>query len=377
MRGWGLIGFSVIGLLATAGLPAAQQPSARFGIAVHGGVNGGVAKPGAPAFCERDEYEADDAPRVRERLTAAVEAGYRVLEAGGPAPDAVAAAIAVLEDSPLFNAGKGAIETDRGTIEMDAGVMDGATLNVGAVAGVTRLRNPIKGALALLEARREVLMDGEGAEAVVRSLRPDTRLEGPAYFRERRRCVPGAPPKADGGTGSHGTVGAVALDKQGRLAAGASTGGYPGKRFGRIGDSPIVGAGIYADSNVAFASSGIGEQFLRHTITRTAAARVGYLKEPAPAALAKTFDEAYAVDGLVNVEPDAACLKPNAADPACPEVLKILKTYGALGIGGVIGIDRDGNVFDYLRFWAFARAHRTSADPAPVVRLDGPVDALR
>ena len=372
MRNRGVIGVAVFGLVASAAFALAQEPPQKFGIVVHGGVNGGVAAPGQPAFCERDQYEAGDGPRVRERLAAAVDAGYGVLEAGGSAPDAVAAAIVVLEDSPLFNAGKGAIETDRGTIEMDAGVMDGATLNVGAVAGVTRLRNPIKGALAVLKAHREVLLNGEGAEAVVQSLDPQTRMEAPDYFRERRSCTPGGP-----STASHGTVGAVALDKQGRLAAAASTGGYPGKRSGRIGDSPIAGAGIYADTNVALASSGIGEQFIRHTITRTAAARIAYLKEPAPVAVAHAFDEAYAADGLVNVEPDAACLKPNAPDPACPEVMKILKTYGALGIGGVIGIDREGNVFDYLRFWAFARGYRTSADPAPVVRLDGPIDAQR
>ena len=372
MRGSSLIGFAALGLAVLGAAANAEQPPRKFGVFVHGGVNGGVAKPGAPAYCARDEYAADDGPRVRERLAVAVEAGYGVLEAGGAATDAVAAAIVVLEDSPLFNAGKGAIETDRGTIEMDAGVMDGATLDVGAIAGVTRLRNPIKGALALLKAHREVLMDGEGAEAVVQSLDPDTRMEAPEYFREHRRCLPGAPAFS-----SHGTVGAVALDKEGRLAAGASTGGYPGKRSGRIGDTPIAGAGIYADANVALASSGMGEQFLRHTITRTAAARIAYLKEPAPLAVAHAFDEAYATDGLVNVEPDAGCLRPNATGRACPEARKILARYGALGIGGVIGIDREGNVFDYLRFWAFARGYRTSSDPAPVVRLDGPVDVLR
>jgi L-asparaginase / beta-aspartyl-peptidase len=372
MRNRAAIGLAIFAFVAGGELAIAEDSPHKFGIVVHGGVNGGVAAPGQPAYCEHDQYEADDGPRVSERLAAAVNAGYGVLETGGSATDAVAAAIVVLEDSPLFNAGKGAIETDRGTIEMDAGVMDGATLDVAAVAGVTRLRNPIKGALALLRAHREVLMDGEGAEAVVQSLDPETRMEAPAYFREHRNCTPGAPP-----TAVHGTVGAVALDKQGRLAAAASTGGYMGKRAGRIGDSPIAGAGIYADANVALASSGMGEQFLRHTITRTAAARIAYLKEPAPAAVAHAFDEAYAVDGLKNVEPNAACLRPNAPDPVCPEVMKILKRYGGLGIGGVIGIDREGDVFDYLRFWAFARGYRTSADSAPIVRLDGPIDALR
>ena len=372
MRLTSVFGVAVLGLIGSSALGLAAESSQKFAIAVHGGVNGGVAAPGASAYCERDQYQSDDGPRVRERLAAAIDAGYRVLDGGGAATEAVAAAIVVLEDSPLFNAGKGAIETDRGTIEMDASVMDGSTLDVGAVAGVTRLRNPVKGALAVLRAHREVLLYGEGAEAIVQGLDPETRIEAPAYFRERRSCVPGAPPGL-----SHGTVGAVAIDKSGRLAAAASTGGYPGKRSGRIGDSPIVGAGVYADANVALASSGIGEQFLRHTITRTAAARVAYLKEPAPEAVAHAFDEAYAADGLVNVEPDAACLMPNAQHPACVEQRKILSAYGALGIGGVIGVDREGNVFDYLRFWAFARGYRTSADSAPVVRLDGPIDAIR
>jgi isoaspartyl peptidase/L-asparaginase-like protein (Ntn-hydrolase superfamily) len=178
----------------------------------------------------------------------------------------------------------------------------------------------------------------------------------------------------------HETVGAVALDRNGRLVAGSSTGGLLDKTPGRIGDSPIVGAGIYADSRVALVSSGIGEQFIRHSIVHTIAKRVEFLTEPLGVAVARTFDDAYRFDGVNNVEIESTCLagQPDkdgcrgGALPARKELWRVQRKYNrALGIGGVIGIDKQGNVVDYFRFQAFARGYRTSIDPAPVVRVDG------
>jgi isoaspartyl peptidase/L-asparaginase-like protein (Ntn-hydrolase superfamily) len=164
-----------------------------------------------------------------------------------------------------------------------------------------------------------------------------------------------------------GTVGAVALDKHGDLAAASSTGGYPGKVSGRVGDTPIAGAGNYANKRVAISSSGIGEYFIRYNIGHTVASRMEYLGEPLDVAAQRTFDSVYENEGLKNVDV-AQCLRDRAL-PDCQEIDKIVQRFHALGIGGVIALDKDGNLLEYFRFSAFARGYRMGSDTSATVHL--------
>ena len=213
-----------------------------------------------------------DKPGERQRavLKQALEAGYRQKTA----LDAVVAAVMVLEDSPLFNAGRGSCFNADGEIEMDASVMEGERLRAGAVAAVRRIRNPVLAARAVMEKSRHVLLAGNGAEAFAR--RHGLRLEPASYFHTalRRAAL------ARNLKNHHGTVGAVALDQEGNLAAATSTGGYTGKLPGRIGDSPIIGAGTYADNRAcAVSGTGLGEAFIRAAVAYDVAARMRYRKE--------------------------------------------------------------------------------------------------
>jgi beta-aspartyl-peptidase (threonine type) len=208
---------------------------------------------------------------IRAAMTLALRDGYAELEAGKSAVDAVTAALVVLEDDPNFNAGKGAVFTHDGRNELDAAIMDGDTLRAGAVAGVQRVKNPILLARAVMDKTPYVMLSGVGAEKFAQE--QGISLVDPAYFRtdERWQQLQKAlkedaakQPHADEETSRHfGTVGAVALDSQGRLAAGTSTGGMNDKRWGRIGDSPIIGAGTYANSDCAVSGTGWGEFYMR------------------------------------------------------------------------------------------------------------------
>jgi isoaspartyl peptidase/L-asparaginase-like protein (Ntn-hydrolase superfamily) len=213
---------------------------------------------------------------------------------------------------------------------------------------------------------------GQGAEKKALSLDPSLETRDPSYFAVKtaydQNSTPNSPP--------HGTVGAVALDQQGNLVAATSTGGYPGKIPGRIGDSPIVGAGTFANRDVAISCTGIGEYFMRYNIAQTIAQRMRYLGESLDLAAKNTFDEAYAEEGLKNIEIDLSCLKDKTSSDYF-ELKKILTKLNTLGMGGVIGIDKHGNIIEYFKFSAFARGHRTSLDPSAVVRLDGPIDRSR
>ena len=230
-----------------------------IGLAIHGGA--GTLPPSAM------DGPAEHAHRAG--LARALAAGYRVLAAGGPALDAVVAAIHELEDDPLFNAGIGAVLTADGTIEHDACLMNGADRRTGAVAGICGPRHPIDAARAVMEHSPNVLLAGRGAEAWLHNRVP---FEPPAYFiTERRQHALAAVLSAQASTGGgpiddadrHGTVGAVARDARGGLAAGTSTGGMTGKLAGRIGDAPIAGAGTWADGTVAISCTGHGESFIR------------------------------------------------------------------------------------------------------------------
>ncbi|MBU6198716.1 MAG: isoaspartyl peptidase/L-asparaginase [Xanthomonadaceae bacterium] len=255
---------------------AAMSQAATPVLVVHGGA--GVIK--------RD-MDAATQKAIRAALTTALEHGYAQLKAGKPALDAVTAAITVLEDDPNFNAGKGAVFNHDGKNELDAAIMDGATLRAGGVANVHRVKNPILLARAVMEHSPHVLMFGDGAEEFART--QGIVLVDPKYFWTQKRWQElqdalkkdAAGQHADAEKEGHfGTVGAVALDKAGHLAAGTSTGGMTDKRFGRVGDSPIIGAGTYANAGCAVSGTGWGEFYLRTVAAHEICMRVTEMHQP-------------------------------------------------------------------------------------------------
>ena len=267
---------------------------------IHGGA-GGMARGTLGS-------EADTAARAG--LTAALDAGAAILASGGAALDAVEAAVAVLEDDPAFNAGRGAVLTDSGTISLDAAIMAGET-RAGAVAGVTNTRNPVKLARAVLEDGRHVLLAGTGANAF--SLEHGLEQDDDGWFVTDQRRAQLAELRAKGGAVfdaemKYGTVGAVARDTRGHVAAATSTGGITGKRWGRIGDSPVPGAGTWADDRAcAVSCTGSGETFLRVGAAHAIAARIRYLGESVRTATAAVLAEVTALGGtggIIAVTPD-------------------------------------------------------------------------
>ncbi|WP_264179956.1 isoaspartyl peptidase/L-asparaginase [Luteimonas panaciterrae] len=273
VRGFLAVSVALLCLPAFAGEPAGDTV-----LAIHGGA--GVIRKGMTPESEK---------QVRAALALALRKGHEQLAAGKPALDAVTAAITVLEDDPHFNAGKGAVFTHEGRNELDASLMDGATLKAGAVAGVRRVKNPILLARAVMEHSPHVMLTGEGAEAFAKA--QGVELVDPGYFRteERWRQLQKALKEEKAGraysdpdTAKHfGTVGAVARDTQGHLAAGTSTGGMTNKRYGRVGDSPIIGAGTYANAVCAVSGTGWGEFYLRVSAAHEICARMAYRGETA------------------------------------------------------------------------------------------------
>lgn len=245
---------------------------------------------------ERSSMTRDQEAEYRAALARALETGAMMLRSGGRALDAVESVIRVMEDDPLFNAGRGAVFTAAGRNELDASIMDGATRRAGAVAGVTRTRHPITAARAVMEKSTHVMLSGEGADAFAREQQLEI-VEPSFFFTERRwqqleaelrkrgEHVPPRPPGAPlpqtriAVEDDHklGTVGVVALDSRGDIAAGTSTGGTNAKRWGRVGDSPIIGAGTYAaNESCAVSGTGVGEFFIRLTVAREICALVEY-----------------------------------------------------------------------------------------------------
>lgn len=276
-------------------------------LAIHGGA-GAIRK---------SKLTPDDEAAHRQGLLDALTAGYRVLQQGGSSLDAVTLAVASLEDCPLFNAGRGSVFTSDGTQEMDAAIMDGHSREAGAVAGVARIRNPIQAARRVLEQSPHVLLIGAGAEAFAEE--HGLALEDKAYFFSQERYHQLLAAQQLGQTaldhdidGQLGTVGAVAYDQHGNLAAATSTGGVTNKRPGRVGDSPIIGAGTYADNrSVAVSATGVGEFFMRSAAAYDIAARILYLGQ--------------------------------SLEEACQATLELeVATLG--GDGGLIAIDAFGNV---------------------------------
>lgn len=294
----------LLALAATVTTANAAQPP--IALAIHGGA--GTLKP--------EQIDAEREAGIRAALDAALDAGYAVLESGGASLDAVEAAVRVLEDSPHFNAGKGAVFTAEGINEMDAAIMEGHSLRAGAVAGVRKVRNPIGAARAVMEHSPHVMLTGEGADTFAREQGlPQAEAD---YFRTehrwqqlqeaRRRDQANLPAQTDS---YFGTVGAVALDRQGNLAAATSTGGMTNKRWGRVGDAPIIGAGTYATTGCAVSATGWGEFFIRLAVAHDICARMTYGEQP--------------------------------LDAAAEEV--VMRRVPALGgDGGVIAIDPAGNI---------------------------------
>jgi len=274
-------------------------------IAIHGGA-GVISRASMNAENER-AYRAD--------LERALDAGYAVLEKGGSSLDATMAAVRILEDSPYFNAGHGAVFNHAGINELDAAIMDGATQKAGAVAGVKHIRNPIDLARMVMERTSHVLLSGEGAEEFALE-QGVTLVPGSYFYTERRWKQLEDAQKSERiasneeDIGYFGTVGAVARDSNGNLAAATSTGGMTNKRWGRIGDSPIIGAGTYADNaTCAVSATGSGEYFIRAVVAHEICARVR-------------------LSGV------------SAAEAARDVIHGRLKDIG--GDGGVIVVDKDG-----------------------------------
>lgn len=292
-----------------------------FTIAIHGGA--GSLHRNTTSLQQEEDY--------KKGINEALEAGYYVLARGGSAVEAVEKSVMALENNPLFNAGRGAVFTAEGTHETDAAMMCGNTLKAGAVAGVTNIRNPISLARAVMEKSENVLLAGKGAMDFARE--KDIAFEEDGYFHtdHRRKELIEAQQKEAGNNTGKGTVGAVALDQSGNLAVATSTGGITNKKYGRVGDSPVIGGGTYANNETcAVSCTGDGEFFIR-------------------------LVTAYDVASLMQY-------KNMKLSEACDAAVHKLTTLG--GEGGLIALDRQGNVQlvfnceSMLRAWMNDRGQR-------------------
>ena len=269
-----------------------KMQNQKFGLVIHGGAG----------TIDRANMTPEKERKYRAGLERALAAGYDILKRGGSSLDATEAAVRVLEDDPHFNAGKGSVFTSAGTNEMDAAIMDGKTLAAGAVACLKHIKNPIALARLVMEKSGHVMMDGEGAEGFAGE--NGMELVDQKYFFTQERWdalqkIKAAEKKRTGAAGKafvitdqdrHGTVGAVALDKNGNLAAATSTGGTTNKRPGRVGDTPVIGAGTYANNaTCAVSATGDGEYFIRASVAHEVSALIEYrgmkLQEAAQMAL--------------------------------------------------------------------------------------------
>ncbi|WNN45786.1 isoaspartyl peptidase/L-asparaginase [Winslowiella toletana] len=315
-------------------------------IAIHGGA-GAIARGAMSAEKEQQYIQA---------LSDVVASGQAILAAGGSALDAVTEAVRLLEECPLFNAGKGSVFTHQGTHELDACVMDGGSLNVGAVAGVSHIRNPVLAARAVLEHSPHVLYIGSGAESFAAQHGLETvaadYFSTPERWQQLQRALDSQQMLLDHDGASHtndgdpldndrkfGTVGAVACDLQGNLAAATSTGGMTNKQAGRVGDTPIVGAGCYANNaNVAVSCTGTGEVFMRTLAAYDIAALVEYsslsLKQASERVVMEKIPLLGGSGGIVAVDRDGNIALPFNSDG-------MYRGYGYVGDGVVVGIWRE------------------------------------
>ncbi|MGA0608066.1 isoaspartyl peptidase/L-asparaginase family protein [Phenylobacterium sp. VNQ135] len=324
-----VLGAVLAAVMVTMAGQAAAKP--KWAIVVHGGAG----------VIERQDLSPEQDKAYRDAMAKVAGVGGEVLKNGGSAIDAIEASIKILEDDPLFNAGRGAVFTAEGRNELDSWIMDGKTLKAGAVAGVTRTRHPISLARAVMEKSPHVMLMGEGAERFSASQKLDQ--VDPAYFFTERRWealekalksqgLP-VPPRPKGAPSvpelrsslqhdegqergllaqidkKYGTVGVVALDSAGNVAAGTSTGGTTAKRWGRVGDSPIIGAGTYAsNASCAVSATGTGEYFIRLTVAREICALVQYkglsLQAAADEVIQKQLTAMGGDGGVIAVAPD-------------------------------------------------------------------------
>ncbi|TXD81459.1 isoaspartyl peptidase/L-asparaginase [Subsaximicrobium wynnwilliamsii] len=296
--------------------PSEVTQKAEFAIIIHGGAGNILKK----------NMTSEDEAAYKAKLEEAIRVGYEILKNGGSSLDAVQKTINVMEDSPLFNAGKGAVFTNAETNELDASIMDGKTLNAGASAGTTTVRNPINLARAIMDNSPHVMMAGTGAETFAKEQGLD--IVSPSYFYTENRFKSLQRIKASEKTeGDHdnnqafydptikdskfGTVGCAALDKDGNLAAGTSTGGMTNKRYGRVGDAPIIGAGTYANNNsCAVSSTGWGEYFIRAMVAHDISALMQYkgmsLAEAAREVIQKKVPDLGGDGGIIAVDKNGA-----------------------------------------------------------------------
>lgn len=282
---------------------SASKPD--YALAIHGGA--GVITRSNLSTAEENNY--------RETLDRALSIGEEILSSGGSALEAVTAICVFMEDSPLFNAGKGSVFTHEGTNEMDASIMDGRDLNAGAVGGIHLIKNPILAAKAVLEKSEHVMLTGKGAEDFAAIHNIETAEK--EYFYTERRWQALEKLKSDGSQKvqldhddrKHGTVGAVALDRSGDLAAATSTGGMTNKRYNRLGDSPIIGAGTYANNRTcAVSSTGHGEYFIRLAIAHDISSQMEYggktLKQAGDHTIHQKLLEMGGTGGIISVDKD-------------------------------------------------------------------------
>ncbi|WP_417658230.1 isoaspartyl peptidase/L-asparaginase family protein [Pseudidiomarina sp.] len=322
-------------LLAPNALAQNADDNAKFSIAIHGGA-GTITRESMTPERER-AYTA--------KLTEAINAGHAVLANGGTSMDAVVAAVQIMEDSPLFNSGRGAVYNWDGIHELDASIMNGATREAGAVASVKTVKSPIALARKIMEESVHVMLSGEGAETFAQE--QGLELVDNSYFNtewryeslQRMKKQVGNPQDKQAWATmddnfKYGTVGAVALDKHGNLAAATSTGGMTGKRYGRVGDSPIIGAGTWADNtSCAVSATGHGEYFIRYQVAADICSRMKY----------QQLDVVTAGDTVIH-------------DVLLP----------AGGTGGVIIVDKDGNVHMPFNTEGMYRAKRVANQPVEV-----------
>lgn len=318
----------VVGALAPGDLAAQAAREVQPVIVLHGGAG----------TINRGDMSDEVEQAYRDALGEALRTGYAVLESGGASLDAVVAAIQVMEASPLFNAAKGAVFTNAKTVELDASIMEGATRNAGAVAGVKRIKSPILAARAVMEQSPHVMLAGDGADTFAEEQGLEMVANDYFYTARRLRQIERRLEQEEGPSGGDGvdpvveadeqqaplikkfgTVGAVALDREGHLAAGTSTGGMTNKRWGRIGDSPVIGAGTYADdATCAVSATGHGEYFIRAAIAHDISAIMRYagldLVPAASAVIHGTLTEMGGTGGVIALDAEGNIAMPFNTD---------------------------------------------------------------
>ena len=383
-----LLGAALALAASTAALAqAAPAEAPRWSFAIHGGAG----------VIERASLSPEQDAAYRAALTRALEAGGGVLARGGTSLDAIQAAIEIMEDDPLFNAGRGAVFTAAGRNELDAAVMNGSDLSAGAVAGLTTTRHPIAAARAVMERSPHVMLIGQGADGFAAS----TGLEQvpPSYFYTQRRWdglvkflteagrpIPlppaGTPQSPFGGMADNdasapplnekkfGTVGAVALDLQGNLAAGTSTGGTTGKRWGRVGDVPVIGAGTYASNRdgCAVSATGDGEYFIRATVARDICARIGADLRMSEAER-EFWDNAISEACDAKIAPGELCIIDSVRSAFAAAEAEVDEAKALGGSGGVIVMPLDGRPAFAMSTSGMYRGEISSDAPQPRVAI--------